>query len=682
MRLRAWRVVALGVVVIGFAALLASGAACTRNPYVIGSICPAADAGAAADPRCGSPNPAGGTLVVGLDKSGAAALGSLALAGGAVAPALWLRGERASAGSWPSESGAALAHGAGSPTPGLGAPFTDGTGAVGLPAAAPAYVASDAAIGAVGADDLALEVVFRALPGATLFSKLDAGTGWSLHTLASGALELALADGDATHAAAIASAPLTSGAWYHCLIWVSRAAGGRADCEGSAGTSVPLPPLGSLDAPGAALAAGGGAPIRVAHLALFRVAPGGLGDPSSWVAVSATRFATLTGVYPKVHLGSALPAAGLRGSAAYLDLQDAAGAPRRLFLVGPDWPRVACRIDAAGAHVCGYLSEPQRARGVPADATAWQLTAVTASLSPTPFPDGEPRFVALSPSTASTAHTLSIAATAGSQNQVFSFFVHHVTAARVGASGGAAGTAVFDLAAGRVVSTPANVNASIEAWGGDVFRCSYALGGAAGPKTYAVRLLDDAGNETFAGADAVTIEIGGLQVDDNLAIAGSFLAADPQRADRLTFVANDGNLPTGTTGRVSLGVLVPAGQGVNDQAILNLNRGGTFENQVQLYVIGQGTADRGNVKFWRLENNATHWAFNGGVSVVNGRAHALEASWDAASAHLVIDMQPTQMAAQMANDQPLALDRIDVGFSQASSGALGGLVWGLQIGAM
>jgi hypothetical protein len=277
---------------------------------------------------------------------------------------------------------------------------------------------------------------------------------------------------------------------------------------------------------------------------------------------------------------------------------------------------------------------------------------------------------------------LSVASTAGSQNQVFSFFVHPVTAARVGASGGAAGTAVFDLAAGRVVSMPAGVSASIEAWGSGVFRCSYALGGNAGPKTYAVHLLDDAGNETFAGPAAVTIEIGGLQVDDNLAVAGTLLAADPQRADRLTFVANDGYLPTGTAGRVSLSVLPPAGFGVNDQAILNLNRGGTFEDQVQLYVIGQGTADRGNVKFWRLENNATHWSFNGGLAVVDRRVHALEASWDVASAHLVIDGQPTQMTAQMANDQPLALDRIDVGFSQASSGALSGLVSALQIGAM
>jgi hypothetical protein len=683
MRQRAWRVVPLGLAVLG-------AAACTRNPYVIGTICPpagtSADAGAV-DPRCGSPMPLpNATLAAGFASSGAGPLGALTIASGDVQPALRLRGERATATGWQAETGGALGRGAGTPTPGLGAPFADNTAAVGLPASGPAYVAPDGTLGAVGADDFALEVVLRALPGATLFAKQAGETGWALRTIASGALELDLGDGDPTHAAAIASSsPLTSGAWYHCLFWVSRAAGGRADCDGGAGTLTALPPLGSLDAPApATLAAGGGAPIRVAHLALFRAMPGGLGDPSGWLAVSARRFFTLAGVYPTVALGTPLPVAGVRASAAYLDLQDAPGAPRRLFLVGPDWPRVACRVDAAGTHACGYLSEPNRARGAPADATAWQAAGVTVAASATPFPDGEPRFAAVAPSTAMTTHALSVMATAGSENQVFSFFVHRLTAGRVGASGGTFGTAVFDLATGHVVSAPAVVTATIEDWGGDVFRCTYAFSmkGAAGPKLYSVRLLDDAGNETFAGAGAATLEVGGLQVDDNLALAGSLLAADPQRPDRLTFVANDGNLPSGTTGVVSLSVFLPAGPRLTDQAILNLNRGGSFADQVQLNVIGRSMTGGGNVQFWRLDNGQTHWSFFVDAPVIDGRLHSMKAGWDVTSAHLVVDGATGQMGAQLANSQPFALDRIDVGFSEVSSGALEGLVIGLQIGAM
>jgi hypothetical protein len=681
MRVRAWRVVRPGLAALAVAA-------CTRNPYVIGTICPPAGSSAGAtDPRCGSSPPPGSTLVVGLDTSGAhaQALGVLSLPSGDVPASLRLRGERATATAWPTDAGGSLGRGASAPVPNLDAPFKDGTGAVGLPAAGPGYVAPDDTLGQLGDDDFALEVVLRALPGATLLAKQAGDAGWTLRTLPSGVIELDLADGDATHDAAIATAnALTSGAWYHCLFWVSRAAGGRVDCDGSEGTLVTLPPLSSLDAPSVPLAAGGGALVRVAHVALFRVKQGGLGDPSLWLGVSARRFATLTGVYPDFALGAALPLPGLRGSAAYLDLQDAPGAPRRLFLVGPDWARVSCRVDATGAPACGYLSEPRRARGAPADAAAWQPSGVTVTASTTPFPDGEPRFAAIAPSAAMTTHALSISATAGSQNQVFSFFVHRLTAARVGASGGAFGTAVFDLAAGRPLSMPPNVTATIEDWGGDVFRCSYAFAmpGAAGPKTFAVRLIDDAGNETFAGAGTPTLEVGGLQVDDNLVLAGSFLAADPQEADQLTFKADNGNLPTGTSGLVSLSVLLPEGPRVTDQAILNLNRGTMFEQQVQLYVIGQGPGDLGKVKLWRLDNMQTYWAFTGGAPVNDGRLHQVKGTWDASSAQLVIDLGAPTNATSSASGPPIMFDRIDVGFSKASSGWLEGLVSGLRIGAM
>jgi hypothetical protein len=671
---RGWRVVPLVL-----AALAA--AACTRNPYVIGTICPPAGADAsAADPRCGSSPPAGGTLLVGLGSSGATApaLGSLVLASGAIPAALRLRGERATTSAWPTDGAASLGVGAGTPTPGLGAPFTDATRAVGLPAAAPAYVAVDPAVGALGADDFALEVVFRALPGARLLAKQAGASGWSLGTTATRALELSL--GDATHAAAIDSAALTSGAWYHCLVWVSRAAGGRADCDGSAGTLTPLPPFGNVDAPGAMLAAGGGAPVQVALLALF-LAPGGLGDPSTWLAASAKRFATLAGVYPSFAGGTALPAPGLRASAAYLDLWDSPTGVRSLYLVGPDWPRVACRLDVASKRGCGYLSEPRRARGVPADATAWQPTALAVAPSATPFPDGEPRFATLTPSTASTTHLLSITGTAGSKNQVFSFFVHRLgSSALVGASGGGQ-MALYDVQTGRVVGVPTGATATIEAWGNDIFRCTYALQGTAGPRLYVVQLFNGAGNDVFAGDGTPAVEVSGLQVDDGLALAGSLLAADPQPPDHLTFVADDGNLPTSAAGSVKLSVLLPSGARVNDQAILNINNDGLFPDQVQLYLVGGGS-DAGFTKFWRLENNAPHWAFDSGKRIDDGLMHTMTATWDATSAHLQVDDASTAMSAQISNATPLSFNRIDVGFSQASSGALEGLVSGLQIGAM
>ena len=78
------------------------------------------------------------------------------------------------------------------PAPNLGAPFNDGTGAVGLPGDASAYVAPDGMTGSVGADDFALEVVLRAATGASVLDKHVGATGWWLHEDAGGQLLLDL----------------------------------------------------------------------------------------------------------------------------------------------------------------------------------------------------------------------------------------------------------------------------------------------------------------------------------------------------------------------------------------------------------------------------------------------------------------------------------------------------------
>src|SRR5205085_2622755 len=122
-----------------------------------------------------------------------------------------------------------------------------------------------------------------------------------------------------------------------------RAAGGRADCDARPGTLAALPPLGSLDVNGPTFitfSPGTESGAELAYLALYRMAPGGLGDAATWQAVSARRFAALTGVLPKIANGTAVPKPGIRDDVAFLDMQATGNGPRRLFLVGPDWPRV------------------------------------------------------------------------------------------------------------------------------------------------------------------------------------------------------------------------------------------------------------------------------------------------------------------------------------------------------
>lgn len=668
---------------------------CTSNPYFIGASCPDAsdastpcasggNAGSAAGGTAGGAGTAGAagtasdlSFALDLDQSGASHLESeLALPGGNITASLRFRGETATLQDWPSDQGALLIKNAVTPSVQLEAPFTDGTRAVGFSSTETAYIAQSAEPGEVGADDFALELVLRAAPSATIMGKRTALAGWSLALDADGALTLDVADEQLT--LQLASQPLVPMAWYHCLFWVSRAAGGQAFCNARPGTATTLDALGSLGSAAPLTVGGGGsssAGSELAHFSLFRTPAGGLGSAASWEAASRQRFAQLTGVAPRVARGNLLHRAGLRDAPAYLDLQRGAAA-RHLFLVGEDWPRITCRADSAGVRDCGYLSEPRRTRWLEPAPEAWTPGALTLLGNSAPFADGEQRMIGLVPTTVATPHGLNVTGTYGGARQAFSFFARAGQGHLLGAAVSGFDLAVFDLAAGSVVTEPPGTRASIEAWGDGLFRCALSFEPDPGPLTYELGLLDDAGSDSFAGDGASAwLHVAGLQLDVGDAYAGTLLAADMQPGDRLSFVGDDGNLPAGTEVVERLRVLLPAGPRLTDQAVLNFNRGGTFENQVQVYVTG----DTSELKFWALSEGEAHWAFTHPASPIDGLRHQLEASWTASTATLSVDGTAVTRNALLANEPPFLLDRIDVGYS-AGSGSLAGLLAGVEIG--
>lgn len=662
-------------------------AACTSNPYFIGAGCPdAKDAtvpcgGAGASGAGGSAGSSSDlSFAVDLDQSGASHLKSeLQLTSGSVDAALRFRGETATANDWPSDQGALLVKSVAPPVPEREAPFTDGTRAVGFGSNAATYVAQSAEPGAVDSDDFAIELVLRGVRGSSVLGKRDDRAGWSVGFTLDGALTLALTDERGTRQ--ISSQPLTSRAWYHCLFWVSRSAGGRAYCNGRAGADQDLSALGSLGS-ASPLVVGGGAPesnegSELAHFSLFRAPRGGLEAASAWDSVSRQRFAQLTGVSPRVARGSLLPQPGLRSSPAFLDLQRGVSASRQLFLVGEDWPRVTCRADANGVRDCGYLSEPQRTRWLAATAEEWSAGELSVLTGAANFADGERRMAGLVPSTAQGPHTLSVTGQYGGARQALSFFARAEQGQLLGVTVSGHDQAIFDVATGSVVLAPGGMQASSEAWGNGLFRCALSFEPDPGPATYELELLASADAQPFAGDGSSTwLYVAGLQLDVGAAYAGSLLASASQAADQLSFVGDDGNLPLQSQLVVErLRVLLPEGPRLTDQAILNFNRGGEFNNQVQLYLTG----DTAELKFWGLREGATHWAFTHPLSPSDGRRHQVEASWGADFATLVVDGTSSTKGALLANDPPFALDRIDVSYSSNSSGSLEGLVAGIEI---
>jgi hypothetical protein len=159
---------------------------------------------------------------------------------------------------------------------------------VGLAPDAPTYVAEGAEPGSVDTDDFVLELVLRARPGASVIDKRGMGTGWALKTTPAGALALELQD--AAHLVAIVSEPLVAGAWYHCLFWMSRSAGGRPYCNAREGPPVDLGTLGGLVSM-ENLVIGGGTPVSNDRVELAHVAfaPDHLATPQP-AGVSRRRF--------------------------------------------------------------------------------------------------------------------------------------------------------------------------------------------------------------------------------------------------------------------------------------------------------------------------------------------------------------------------------------------------------
>jgi hypothetical protein len=359
-------------------------------------------------------------------------------------------------------------------------------------------------------------------------------------------------------------------------------------------------------------------------------------------------------------------------------MQRSVGGTRRLFLVGEDWPRVACRTDPMNAYDCGYLSEPARTRLVPSDPSGFTASEVTMEPLAGAFADGEASMTALVPSTAKALHTISATSSFDAAHHVFSFFARAGNASRVGVSAGGLATAVYDVAAGQVVSTPAGVDARVEAWGDGLFRCAYGFDASPGSTTYVVQLVDPTAaapiDTPFTGdGGSRALFIAGLQVDVGLRAPGSLLAADAQPADHLVFAAGEGNLPARAAISFGMRVIAPPAARPTDQPILSLNRAGLAEDEVRLFVAGQS----GHLKYGGRGDGVTRWLIDHQTPLADGQRRTLEGNWNPMSAEISVNGIVASTPTLTQNAAPFVFDQIDVAFGPGTSDHLEGLLAGL-----
>lgn len=693
-RLRS-RVGSVGLGSAVFAVL--AGASCTEDAYVIGRVCgggSCAGVGGTAGIAGAGTGGAGSSSVADAGPTGpdAGGMGSpqigldLDLTGSGVErlpqalfdqpPTHFLIADEATQTTWDARVGSGFnVIAAASLQLAEPGPFAD-AGRLLSHAGAVTFSANDDTWADTTAGAIALEVVFRGEPGATLLSQSDGNAGLSLSLNAQGRLDLNLDAG--AQQITVSSLPLVADAWHHCLaLFDVTQASAQMICNGQAGAVVNVPngfAVGPVAA-AAELGSANAARVHWAQLASWQAAA--WAPRGAWTDLARERFARLVGTYAAGSF-EPLPFGEVRASGAYIDMTPS-DAPqlRRLHPVGEHWPRVVCRPTNDTARSCGLLIEVSSSRLVPEqDFTLdnWNASELTLTAASAAGPTDADTLFALTPSATAAEHTVDLNTPVGDGPAVLSFFARAGSGSLIRAEAGAATGATFDLATLTVSDDQGTFVSSLESWGDGLVRASFSFDVTPGQEVLRLAVLDDNGVAAFAGDGSIAAYVGNVELRFRSYSTPLPTFGTIQQADHLVYPAGNGNLPPGSAFEVSAQIWLPDTPLVADAAIFNANFAAQYDQQINLFIPPQDAAPQ----FWGLRDNASLWNLASPVVVNDGTLHRITASVDATSATLGVDDQ-------LSNGPVIApldlsgLDRVEIGTSTSSSGPLTGIIRQLRI---
>lgn len=525
---------------------------------------------------------------------------------------------------------------------------------------------------------LAIEAVFRGEPGAVLLSERDATSGLELALNGDGQLMASLSSGAAS--LSVSSQPLVVDAWHHCLLLFDSAEGAQIICNGQAGDAVSVPAgfaLGPVAAQ-ATVGSSAAAQLRWAELASWQTST--WGARGAWADAARERFARLVGTFAG-GANEPLPLSEMRSSGAYIDMSPVDTPElRRLHPVGAHWPRVVCRPAGNDPRLCGLLVEGASSRQVAAARfllEQWNKAEVSVAVADEIGPTGEQSLFALIPNTTNGAHTLSFDLTFADGPAVLSLFARPLGGKLLRADVPGIASATFDLARAVVVDSSGTRVASAEPWGNGLVRVSYSFDVAPGPGSLQLTLLADDGTVAFAGnGDRGTIAAGDVELRFRQFSTPLPMLEPIQAADLLVFPAGNGNFPAGGSFNLDADFWMPAGPLIGDVAIVNANFATQYEQQINLFVVGPERV----VRFGSRLNMTTPWTVTDtSTMVTDGELHQVRATVANGEATLVVDGVTTRGDAKPYDTS--MLDRIEVGASKNSSGALTGILRHVSIAA-
>ncbi len=554
-------------------------------------------------------------------------------------------------------------------------PFAD-AGRVLSHSGAVTFSANDNTWADTSAGAIALEMVFRGEPGATLLSQQDANGGLLLSLDAQGQLDLDLDAG--AQQITVSSLPLISDAWHHCLaLFDATQSAAQMICNGQAGTVVTVP-NGFVVGPVATVMELGSIATARVHWAQLASWQAPAWEPrGAWTDLARERFARLVGTYAAGSFAP-LPFAEVRASGAYIDMTPS-DAPelRRLHPVGEHWPRVVCRPTNDTARSCGLLIEVSSSRLVPEqDFTLdnWNASELTLTAASAAGPTNTDTLFALTPSATAAEHTVELSTPFGDGPAVLSFFARAGSAQLIRAEVGAVAGATFDLTTLAVSDEQGTLVSGVESWGDDLVRASFSFDINPGQDVLRLAVLADNGAAAFAGDNSIAAYIGDVELRFRSYSTPLPTFGTIQQADHLVYPAGNGNLPPGSAFEVSAEVWLPATPLVADSAIFNANFAAQYDQQINLFI---SPAD-GTPQFWGLQGNAASWTFASPIAVNDGSLHQITASVGPMGATLGVDDQISNGPIATPYDLS-SLDRVEVGTSTSSSGPLTGIIRQLRI---
>ena len=220
------------------------------------------------------------------------------------------------------------------------------------------YRASNTATGDIATEDIVFELVFKPIAGLVICSHRNlAANGWIAY-MSGTALYFIIDDG--TDQVSFTYTGMTLDAWYHAIVFIDRSGSGVWYLNGVQGTAQIATTVAETITVANTLCIGSrqGAEHfngNVAYAAMWKYEA--WLDTHLQATIAQERFFKLTGLYPQVAKGTALPITATRNTAAYLPKTETNG-DTHLYRVGASWLRVGNPVDTNGEQLVGYLAEP------------------------------------------------------------------------------------------------------------------------------------------------------------------------------------------------------------------------------------------------------------------------------------------------------------------------------------